>query len=89
LLPALPEDWPNGFVRGLKARTGFIIDLEWENSAITAATIHSLAGKICRIHSDTPLQVAIDGKLIEVSEPSASVIEFKTKSGIRYDLSLK
>ncbi|WP_241243603.1 glycoside hydrolase family 95 protein [Caldicellulosiruptor changbaiensis] len=31
ILPALPSDWKSGYIRGLKARGGHIIDIEWEN----------------------------------------------------------
>ena len=49
LLPALTNKWPNGEVKGLRARGGFTIDMVWENMQISKLTIHSELGGLCRI----------------------------------------
>ena len=49
LLPALPKAWPHGHIRGLKARGGFIINIEWKNGRLAETNIKSLRGKVAKI----------------------------------------
>lgn len=49
LLPALPSSLPNGAVKGLCARGGFEVNMEWKDRALQRATILSKAGGVCRI----------------------------------------
>jgi len=49
LLPALPTAWPSGSVKGLRARGGFTVDIQWREGKITRY----------RIVSPTPQKVMV------------------------------
>ena len=50
LLPALPDAWKNGSIKGLRARGGFeILNMEWQKGKITKLVIKSHLGGNCRL----------------------------------------
>jgi alpha-L-fucosidase 2 len=49
LLPALPDAWPEGEARGLRARGGFEVDVKWAKGKMTKAVIRSIHGRGVRI----------------------------------------
>ena len=56
LLPALPDDWQTGEVKGLQARGAFTVSMRWANGSLQEATITSKIGGTLRLRSYVPLQ---------------------------------
>jgi alpha-L-fucosidase 2 len=70
LLPALPAAWPSGNVKGIKARGGFIVDIEWQAGQLTTARIQSTHGALCSLRHSTAIIVQTsDGTIIDASKP--------------------
>jgi len=63
LLPALPAAWPNGSVRGLCARGGYVVDCTWENGRVQSFRIAS--GKAAE--KDAKIKVRVNGELRDAS----------------------
>jgi len=57
LLPALPDAWKNGMVRGIKARGTFTLSINWKDGKFSQAKIYSANGGLCRISSLQPVKV--------------------------------
>lgn len=56
LLPALPDKWAEGKVKGLVARGGFVVDMDWNGVQLSTAKIHSRIGGNLRLRSYVPLK---------------------------------
>ncbi|QOD61756.1 glycoside hydrolase family 95 protein [Polaribacter haliotis] len=72
LLPALPNDWKDGYVKGLSARGGFVVDLSWKVGKLESVRVFSKNGGACILEHN--------GKQISI-ETEAGLEYFPLKDG--------
>lgn len=90
LLPALPDAWQNGHVKGLKARGNFEIEMQWEKGRLNKAFIKAVKGGTCTIRTNN--KVIIKGvqalsKATAVIQGTQYITTFSTVAGKVYELS--
>ena len=66
LLPALPDAWPQGSVRGFRARGGFIVDFAWDGGRLTSASVKSQVGG--------PLQVKVGDRTFDYDTKAGETV---------------
>jgi alpha-L-fucosidase 2 len=71
LLPALPDAWKDGEVKGLRARGGFVVDIKWETGKMVDCKIKSLLGN--------DLKVKYGGKEFSTSTKSGKTSIFNSE----------
>ena len=90
LLPALPAQWAEGSVSGLRARGGFeIVELSWRDGFVDRAIIRSTVGGNLRLRSNAALTSA-DGHALSAAEgknPNAICTEYNMPDPIVADMS--
>lgn len=52
VLPALPATWPDGSVRGLRARGGATLDIDWADGHATRVALVALRTRRLTVRSD-------------------------------------
>jgi len=83
LLPALPDAWKIGAVKGLVARGNFEVDINWNDGKIITAKILAKNGGNCVVRTNQPVALK---QLNLKSTPSVIgyTISFKAEKGKVY-----
>lgn len=85
LLPALPEAWSSGSARGLRARGGYEIRIDWENGRLSKAVVTPSFEGVCRISYRLPIVITDEyGREITVMDEG-----FEVRAGVRYQVACK
>ncbi len=92
ILPALPPQWKQGGVDGLKARGGFSVGADWKDGRLSSARIESTLGNpaIVRLQGN-PRSITVSekgGRVAKLSAGDDGLFRFPTTKGTIYQISL-
>jgi len=83
LLPALPNAWAAGSVRGLVARGGFVVDMDWTDHRLKSAVIVARNARNCVVRTSEPVTL-LPLKLRSVKASIGYTLHFQTVRDGRY-----
>ena len=86
LLPALPSGWSLGSVSGLRARGGYLVDLNWKFGGLATARITAGSNGICQVRTANPISVTRAGTPVSVSHPATGLTAWSASAGDVFDI---
>jgi len=87
LLPALPDAWPTGSVKGLRARGGYELSISWRDGQLLEAELQASLSGNCTIRlAAENIAVYKQGKPITVNELGNGVFSLAVEAGASYSI---
>lgn len=86
ILPALPKEWVDGLVKGLKAKGSFTVDIEWMSGYATNVLIRSEYDNVCRVKTPQRMSVTCRSGIVAFVSSCDTLLEFNTEAGKEYIL---
>ena len=88
ILPALPTDFVNGNVQGIRARGGYKLNIYWRANALEYAELLPIADKECKLvdKKDVKYEIYCEGNLVPFKKKNG-LITFNVEAGKIYTIS--
>lgn len=86
LLPALPQAWSVGHIKGLRARGGYEVDISWQDGKLSEAEIRTTVGGSCRVRTSLPVKIYLANQVIKTQKLDENLILFNTEENSNYQL---
>ena len=86
LLPALPQAWSVGHIKGLRARGGYEVDISWQDGKLSEAEIRTTVGGSCQVRTSLPVKIYLANQVIKTQKLDENLILFNTEENSNYQL---
>lgn len=84
LLPALPQAWSSGVIRGLRARPGLEVDIAWRDGRLEEANLNAHVTSDIRIRSHEPIVIRRNHEAVALLRIDTDLYEFQVNLGRKY-----
>ena len=89
LLPALPDAWPSGHVKGLRARGGLEVDVAWRDGKLTSARLKAACDGKHQIRFPVGQKVSVTGCNAQQPADDDGIVSIEVETGRQCELTFQ